>query len=127
VVICYTRSSSVERFAMIIHAYFKKPKAKKKPGWQKAQAEYDTWLKSHGINKNNSKKKEFVSYAPAPDPHRRQTPHYPSLNSFVGSATKKESPKYTGSNLLGIGTLHKSNAVPIFSKEDAEDQAKMRR
>jgi hypothetical protein len=45
----------------------------------------------------------------------------------VGSATKKESPKYTGGNLLGIGTLHKSNAVPIFSKEDAEDQAKMRR
>ena len=112
---------------MIIHAYFKKPKAKKKPGWQKAQAEYDSWLKSHGISKNKPKKNEFVSYTPAADPHRRQTPHYPSLNSFVGSATKKESPKYTGVNLLGIGTLHKSNAVPIFSKEDAEDQAKMRR
>ncbi len=112
---------------MIIHIYAKGPKPKKKPGWQKAQAEHDAWLKSHGINKNKRKKQEFVPYAPKPEPHRRQTPHYPSLNSFVGSAPKKESPKYTGGNLLGIGTLHKSNAVPIFSKEDAEDQAKMRR
>lgn len=112
---------------MIIHAHFKKPKQKKKPGWQKAQAEYETWLKSHGIDPNKRKKKEFVPYTPTPEPHRRQTPHYPSLNSFAGSATKKESPKYTGGNLLGIGTLHKSNAVPIFSKEDAKDQASMRR
>jgi len=29
--------------------------------------------------------------------------------------------------MLGIGTLHKSNAVPIFSQEEAEDQATMRR
>jgi hypothetical protein len=35
--------------------------------------------------------------------------------------------RYTGEKLIGIGTLHKSNAVPIFSEEDAVDQAKMRR
>ena len=34
---------------------------------------------------------------------------------------------YTGTRLLGIATLHKSNAVPVFSQEEAEDIAKMRR
>jgi hypothetical protein len=112
---------------MIIHTYFKKSKEKKKPGWQKIETEYSAWLKSHGIDVNKRKKKEFIPYVPKSEPYRRQIHQYPSLNSFVGFATKKESLKYTGNNLLGIGTLHKSNAVPIFSKEDAEDQAKMRR
>jgi len=34
---------------------------------------------------------------------------------------------YTGNNMKGIGTLHKSNAVPIFTDEEAKDQATMRR
>jgi hypothetical protein len=34
---------------------------------------------------------------------------------------------YTGTKILGIGTLHKSNAVPVFSDEEAQDIARMRR
>jgi hypothetical protein len=34
---------------------------------------------------------------------------------------------YTGNKMIGIGTLHKSNAVPVFSIEEAQDMAKMRR
>lgn len=41
--------------------------------------------------------------------------------------TAKPKQAYTGSEVLGIGTLHKSNAQPIFSKEEAEDIAHMRR
>jgi hypothetical protein len=45
-----------------------------------------------------------------------------------GSATKPIHGKvYTGTEMKGIGTLHKSNAVPIFSVEEARDQANMRR
>jgi hypothetical protein len=29
--------------------------------------------------------------------------------------------------IKGIGTMHKSNAVPVFSDEQAQDIAKMRR
>jgi hypothetical protein len=29
--------------------------------------------------------------------------------------------------MIGIGTLHKSNAVPLFSTDDAKEQARMRR
>ena len=34
---------------------------------------------------------------------------------------------YTGNRLLGIATMHKSNSVPVFSQEEAEDISKMRR
>ena len=64
------------------------------------------------------------SYAPPPG---RETKVYPSLNSDRGVAVKQEVQQYTGENMLGIGQLHKSNSVPVFRKEDAEDQAKMRR
>ncbi|OQB10765.1 MAG: hypothetical protein BWY21_00060 [Parcubacteria group bacterium ADurb.Bin216] len=33
---------------------------------------------------------------------------------------------YTGSNMLGIATMHKSNAVPVFSNESAKDISKMK-
>jgi hypothetical protein len=52
------------------------------------------------------------------------------LNSPGGNgvATKAMYGKvYTGTAMLGIGTLHKSNAVPIFTNEEALDQANMRR
>lgn len=34
---------------------------------------------------------------------------------------------YTGTMIKGIGTMHKSNAVPIFSDEQAVEISKMRR
>ena len=60
-------------------------------------------------------------------PFRRETPYYPSLNSNEYNTFKKNVQHYTGDNMKGIGTLHKSNAVPIFTDEEARDQASMRR
>lgn len=51
-----------------------------------------------------------------------------SLASWVkGPCSSKPTPTYTGSKILGIGTMHKSNMVPIFSDQEAEDIARMRR
>jgi hypothetical protein len=58
---------------------------------------------------------------------RRLTNHIPSLDTGKGIAVKKEVQQYTGTAMLGIGQLHKSNSVPVFSKEDAVDISKMRR
>jgi hypothetical protein len=44
-----------------------------------------------------------------------------------GAGTKKETIKYTGTLIKGIATMHKSNAVPIINKEQAQDIARMRR
>tara|TARA_R110000796_G_C14503054_1_gene429078 strand:+ start:656 stop:1039 length:384 start_codon:yes stop_codon:yes gene_type:complete len=59
--------------------------------------------------------------------YRRQTPHIPSLSTGVGTAVKAPDKVYTGNKIIGIGTLHKSNAVPVFSNEDAIAISKMRR
>jgi len=47
--------------------------------------------------------------------------------SKSGDTAKKENPKYTGTLVKGIATMHKSNAVPVISQQEAEDIAKMRR
>jgi hypothetical protein len=55
--------------------------------------------------------------------HRQK---YPSGDGIGTTYARKEN-VYTGDKLLGIATMHKSNMVPVFSKESAEDIAKMRR
>ena len=45
----------------------------------------------------------------------------------VSVKSKEGKQTYTGTAVLGISTLHKSNAVPVFSKEDAIEISKMRR
>jgi hypothetical protein len=62
-------------------------------------------------------------------PYVRQTEHYPSLNSGVdsSSATLSNKKVYTGDKIIGIGTMHKSNAVPIFSDNEAKEISSMRR
>ena len=69
---------------------------------------------------------------------RRADPKIPSameeaikngtFNRGCSGGTKKESLKYTGDLIVGIATMHKSNAVPVMrGTKQAEEIAKMRR
>ena len=58
---------------------------------------------------------------------RRDTPNYPSNAGTAGVAARVESPRYTGTLVKGIGTMHKSNAVPIIDEQQMKDLASMRR
>jgi len=60
-------------------------------------------------------------------PACRETPKIPSLPFSGGPCPVKPNPVYTGTKIKGIGTMHKSNAVPIFSDEQAVEIATMRR
>jgi hypothetical protein len=57
---------------------------------------------------------------------RNTTAHIKSVNTG-GNALLKPNPVYTGTKITGIATMHKSNAVPVFSDEEAIDISKMRR
>jgi len=57
----------------------------------------------------------------------RETTRMPSRGDGTGVASLKPVQMYTGEEMLGIGQLHKSNAIPIFRQQDAEDLSKMRR
>jgi hypothetical protein len=58
---------------------------------------------------------------------RNTTAHIKSVDTGGGNATLKPSKVYTGTKVKGIATMHKSNAVPVFSDEEAIDISKMRR
>ena len=59
-------------------------------------------------------------------PPGRDTKHIPSLNTG-GNATLAPAKVYTGTKVKGIATMHKSNAVPVFSNEEAVAISSMRR
>ena len=60
-------------------------------------------------------------------PAGRSTAHIKSLGQDSGVATLAQPKVYTGTKVKGIATMHKSNAVPVFSDEQAIDISKMRR
>jgi len=62
-----------------------------------------------------------------PKPYRRETPEYRSGSDTTGVAARHDSMQYTGSLVKGIGTMHKSNAVPIINEQEMKDIARMRR
>ena len=94
--------------------------------WQELQ-------KKWGVDAENKKRKRALA-APVMLPtdagvYRRDTgPRIPSRNSAdMTPATKAPDKVYTGTKIIGIGTMHKSNAVPIFSDDEAKEISSMRR
>jgi hypothetical protein len=89
--------------------------------------------KRHGVEQEERKRSKAIKAAPLSSsylsypPGREPKEHIPSKETGTGTAFKKDSPIYTGNAIKGIATMHKSNAVPVFSQEDAIDIAKMRR
>lgn len=109
----------------MIHTHSPKSK-KRKPnaGQRQLAAEWDEILKKYEPKKKLHS--GVTAWAPAKS-YVRETKHYSSLNSNTGTATKAAPKVYTGDQMLGIATLHKSNAVPVFNSADAVEISKMRR
>jgi len=113
---------------MFINISTRKAKAKKKPGWREAEAEYEQWLKKHGAHKSQRKQKASEPYVtPTEKTYVRETQKYPSLVTSSGSTAKVEANQYTGDYFIGIATMHKSNLVPVGRGDDAKSYATMRR
>jgi hypothetical protein len=95
--------------------------------WEQRQRE---WQKL-APNFSGQRRPGIVSQSLVPTlqhPPGRESKNIPSLDTGVtGAVTIKATPQYTGTKIRGIGTMHKSNAVPIFSDEEAQDIARMRR
>jgi len=104
---------------------------------RKAEEAERTWkelLKRQGIEQEERKQRRAMSapslsgnYSLAIPEGRNTTAHIPSRDTGGGNATLPAPKVYTGTKVLGIATMHKSNAVPVFSDEQAVDISKMRR
>ena len=78
--------------------------------------------------RSRAMKAPSLAYTLSAPPGRSTSTHLPSRNTGeAGAVTYKANPQYTGTKIKGIGTMHKSNAVPVFSDEEAHDIARMRR
>ena len=60
-------------------------------------------------------------------PPGRETPAIPSRDTGWLPCTKSQDQAYTGTRVKGVGIMHKSNMVPIFSDEEAVEISRMRR
>jgi hypothetical protein len=96
------------------------------------EADWKELLKRQGVEADAKKraramKAEPLVYRLETPVGRTNTHHIPSLNTGGGVATLAPAKVYTGTKVKGIATMHKSNAVPVFSDEEAVDISKMRR
>jgi len=94
-------------------------------------SQWKSLLKKQGIEAEARKIKramtnEVLSVSPRIPPGR-ETPYIASKDTGAIACTKKDDMRYSGTKIKGIGTMHKSNAVPVFSDEEAVDISRMRR
>jgi hypothetical protein len=102
---------------------------------EQLDASWKELLKRQGIEQEERKRKRAMSagnlmstgYSLAIPEGRNTTSHLKSLDSGLGVATLSPAKVYTGTMVKGIATMHKSNAVPVFSDEQAVDISRMRR
>jgi hypothetical protein len=110
---------------------FASAEAKRKS--EQLDREWKELLKRQGLELEEKKRKRAMSaesltsvYSLKIPEGRNTTAHLKSVNTG-GNATLAPAKVYTGTMVKGIATMHKSNAVPIFSDEEAVDIARMRR
>jgi len=104
---------------------------------RKARELDESWkelLKRQGLELEEKRRKRAMSsgslagtYSLQIPEGRNTTSHIKSRGDFTGNATLPPPKIYTGTKVKGIATMHKSNAVPVFSDEEAVDISKMRR
>ena len=104
---------------------------------RKARELEESWkelLKRQGIELEEKKRRRAMSaeslgstgYSLKIPEGRNTTAHLKSVDTG-GNATLAPAKVYTGTMVKGIATMHKSNAVPVFSDEQAVDISRMRR
>ena len=91
--------------------------------WKELQKKWD--IDAEEKRRRRALKAEPLTYK-LNTPAGRSTAHIPSL-STPGHSTAAVHKVYTGTKVKGIATMHKSNAVPVFSDEEAVEISRMRR
>ena len=96
------------------------------------ESDWQALQKKWGVEQETKRQRRAMSaetlvYSLPTPVGRTNTHHIPSLNTIGGTAALAAPKVYTGTKVKGIATMHKSNAVPVFSDEEAIDISKMRR
>jgi len=117
------KKKSKQKFASAEHARKAREQAE---SWEALQKKWAVEVDNKKRNRAMTAETLSSSYSLKIPEGRNTTAHIPSRDTG-GNAVLKPSPVYTGTKVKGIATMHKSNAVPVFSDEEAVDISKMRR
>mgnify|MGYP007087647041 FL=1 len=109
----------------------KRKQKKKSASVLEAERKHAKFLKKMGVSgpKETKPKRSLAQSGSAPALGAGGQ-KFESSNSdqfYNPSMAKKPENIYTGTEIIGIGQMHKSNAVPIRRKDDAKSIANMRR
>ena len=105
----------------------KKRKVSKKTKSQlAAERKHEKFLKKMGISSRSSAGLEQRSSKPWVTGSSPVESTKPKV-VYDSSMAKKEEKVYTGTEIIGIAQMHKSNAVPVRGKKQATEIANMRR
>jgi hypothetical protein len=92
--------------------------------WKELQDKWKTDLS----DKKRTRGLAAAPYKPPVNPRVAEIKKFASVDTgHKGAVNIKQPMQYTGDKIIGIGTMHKSNAVPIFNDEAAKDISRMRR
>lgn len=89
---------------------------------------HTTTGRKKSYNAWSTKKKVAPRFQPmevTSEPYRRDNTVYNSADSGTMNTERKERMTYTGTLVKGIGTMHKSNAVPVIDEQQMKDLARM--
>jgi hypothetical protein len=104
----------------------KKLAQKRQAEWDRKLIQFERMAPRFSTGPYNAPKKSITDFIPKTPPGRETAP-VPSQDTGWVTCVKPLDKEYTGTKIKGIGTMHKSNAVPVFSDEEAIDISKMRR
>ena len=92
--------------------------------WKELQKKWE--VDADAKRRSRAMKAEPLTYKLTTPVGRTTTNNLPSRVT-PGGSTAPVHKVYTGTKVLGIATMHKSNAVPVFAAEDAVEISRMRR
>ena len=103
-----------------VHGNSSKKKKKKTKGILAEEEKMAKLLKKVGYKGGGDYRAPMPSYS-------ENSSTIKTSDAIPGNGAKTKANEYTGDYIIGIGTMHKSNMVPVTRKEDAVEMAKMRR
>ena len=104
----------------------KKLAQKRQADWDRKLVEFDKLAPKFSTGPYNAPRKTMADFMPKTPPGR-ETPQVESQDTGWVPCVKVKDNEYTGTKVLGISTLHKSNGVPVFSDTEAKEISSMRR
>ncbi len=94
---------------------------------QSLENDWNSILNKWGTVPKFDRTKSVRMAAKTSQTNQAQVDKIPSKVTPGGSTANKDSVRYTGTLIVGIATMHKSNAVPILNQQEAIEVSSMRR